>query len=62
MVKDMENLIKDSKALLPAGFLVITMWYWFPEYLAELVGFMGKSFIGIGIFLWAWEVWKHGKN
>lgn len=59
---DMEQFLKDCKIIIPAGFMLLMMVNWFPEYIYELMRFLGKSSIGIAIFFITWEVGKHVKR
>lgn len=61
-MKDIGQLVELSKALLPAGFVVLMMWQWFPDSLMEILNFSGKGMIGIGLFLTAWEVGKNARR
>jgi len=59
---NMDELTKDCWAIIPAGFLILMMATWFPEYALELIKFLGKVGVGISVFLMTWEVGKRVKR
>lgn len=59
---DMDELLKGCRALIPAGFLILMMAHWFPEYIFELMKFLGKTGVGVSVFLMTWEVGRRVKK
>jgi hypothetical protein len=62
ILMDMDELLKDCRILIPAGFFIMMMANWFPEYVFEMLKFLGKTGVGISVFLVTWEVGKRGHN
>lgn len=59
---DVDELLKGCQAIVPAGFLILMIATWFPEYMLELIKFLSKAGVGTSVFLMTWEVVKRAKR